>query len=111
MMSFRIAGALTAALFFLSLNLLPQEFRGTVSGLITDPSSAPVAGAKVTVIETRTGTKLETVSNSAGEYTAPFLAPGDYDIDVQAPGFKHSVHKAIHVRGGDHAVIDIPLQL
>src|SRR5438552_2544879 len=91
--------------------LRSQEFRGTVSGLVADPSSSPVAGARVTITETHTGTKLETVSNASGEYTAPFLSPGDYDIEVQAQGFKRFVRKAVHVGAGDHPVIDIPLQL
>ncbi|HTS61960.1 MAG TPA: carboxypeptidase-like regulatory domain-containing protein, partial [Candidatus Acidoferrales bacterium] len=34
-----------------------QEFRATISGAVTDPTSAAVAGAKVTITETQTGTK------------------------------------------------------
>ncbi len=107
----RSVAAGIAVLCIFPLSLVSQEFRGTISGLVTDPSSSPVAGAQVTVTETHTGTKTQTVSNSTGEYTAPFLAPGDYDIDIQAQGFKHFVRQAVHVGAGDHAVIDIPLQL
>ncbi len=103
--------AVFVALMLLPLSLLAQEFRGTISGKITDPSEAPVPGAQVTVTETNTGTKSQTVSNSDGQYTAPFLQPGDYDIDVDAQSFKHFVRKAVHVGAGDHPVIDIPLQL
>src|SRR3982750_1720352 len=88
-----------------------QEFRGTISGRVSDPTGSPIAGAHATATETHTGRKLETVSNSVGEYTVPFVEPGDYDIDAAAQGFKHFVRKAVHVGSGDHAVIDIPLQL
>jgi Carboxypeptidase regulatory-like domain len=88
-----------------------RSFRGTISGLVSDPSGSPVAAARATATEAHTGRRLETVSNSGGQYTVPFVEPGDYDIDVVAQGFKHFARKAVHVGAGDHAVIDIPLQL
>ena len=88
-----------------------QEFRGTISGAITDPTGAAVPGAKIAVTEVHTGTKVPTVSDSAGQYTAPFLLPGDYDIDVQAQGFKGSIRKGIHVGVSDHAVIDFRMEV
>ena len=101
-----------AALFLLlPLASFGQEFRGTISGSVTDPTGAAVAGAKVTVTEVNTGTKISTVSDNAGQYTAPFLQPGDYQIAVQSTGFKDYVHKAIHVGAGDHPVIDIKLEV
>src|SRR5579871_1468247 len=95
-----------ALLLLLPLALSAQEFRGTISGSVTDTSGAQIAGAKVTVNEINTNTKTETVSDNSGHYTAPFLLPGDYDVTVTAPGFKASVRKAIHVGAGDHPVID-----
>ncbi|MBV9085059.1 MAG: carboxypeptidase regulatory-like domain-containing protein, partial [Acidobacteriaceae bacterium] len=62
---FFILGGCPAALF-------AQEFRGTLSGTITDSSGAQIEGAKITVTETHTGTKIDTSSTSAGQYTAPF---------------------------------------
>ncbi|HTD21039.1 MAG TPA: carboxypeptidase regulatory-like domain-containing protein [Terriglobales bacterium] len=88
-----------------------QETRATLSGLVTDPSSAPVVGAKITVIEIRTGTKTATVSDNAGQYTVPFLPPGDYEINAEAQGFKQFVHRAVHIESGSHPVIDIRLQI
>ena len=53
-----------------------QEFRSTISGAVTDSTGSPVSGAKVTATETRTGVKTPTVSDLAGKYALPFLAPG-----------------------------------
>jgi hypothetical protein len=88
-----------------------QEFRGTFSGLVSDSTGSPLPGAKVTVTEIRTGTKNETVADSAGQYTAPFLLPGDYNISVQAPNFKKYTRQNMHLGSGDHIVIDIPLEV
>jgi hypothetical protein len=63
------------------------------------------------VIETRTGTKNQAVADASGKFNVLFLLPGDYDIAVQAPGFKDYVRKAMHIGAGDHPVIDVPLQL
>ncbi len=99
------------ALAVLAVPCFSQEFRSTLSGAITDPSGASVAGAKVTVTEDRTGTKSQTVSDVAGQYTLPFLAPGEYTVSVQASGFKEFIRKSIHVGSGEHPVVDINLEL
>jgi hypothetical protein len=98
------------ALFF-SAVLFCQEFRGTITGVVTDPSGATMPGAKVTVTEVNTGTKINAVADSAGQYTAPFLLPGDYEVAVQVPGFKGFIQKGIHVGAGDRPVIDVRLNV
>jgi hypothetical protein len=103
---------LVLALFAIfSLSLPAQEFRGTFSGLITDPTGAPLPGAKVTVTEIHTGTKNQTVADSAGQYTAPFLLPGDYNIAAESPSFKQFVRQNVHLGAGDHTVIDMQLEV
>jgi len=88
-----------------------QEFRGTISGAVTDPAGATVAGAKIVVTEVRTGVKTQTVSDSTGQYTLPFLAPGQYDLSANIQGFKEFVRKDLNLGAGDHPVIDIRLQV
>src|SRR5262249_9738099 len=104
--------SLVAALvLLLALGLSAQEFRGTITGAISDATGAQIAGAKVTVTEINTNTRTETVTDASGHYTAPFLLPGDYDVLVSSPGFKDSVRRAIHVGAGDHPVIDLKLDV
>jgi hypothetical protein len=95
----------------LPIALSAQEYRGTISGAITDATGASVASAKITVTETKTGTRVDTVSDQAGKYNAPFLLPGDYDIAVHAPGFKEFLRKGVHVGSGDHPTIDARLEV
>src|ERR1017187_5319195 len=107
-MKFRLVSFLA---LFITAALFAQEFRGTISGVVTDPTGAAISGAKITVTETQTGTKVPTVSDNAGQYTAAFLLPGEYDIAVQSPGFKAAVRKGVHVGAGDHQVIDVKLDV
>src|SRR5690242_4991466 len=104
-------GFVAVAAIFLHLAAFGQEFRGTISGLVTDATGAAVAGAKITATEVRTGTKTQTVSEPTGQYTIPFLAPGQYQIAAQMPGFKEFVRRDINLGAGDHPVIDIRLDL
>jgi hypothetical protein len=94
-----------------STALFSQEFRATISGAVTDPAGAAVAGVKVTATETRTGTKTQTVSDSAGQYVIPFLAPGQYEIAAQASGFREFIRRDLTVASSEHPVIDIRLQV
>jgi hypothetical protein len=95
----------------ISLATFAQEYRGTISGAVTDPTGAVIAGAKVTVTEINTGTKVDTVSENSGQYNAPFLAPGEYSIAVKMAGFKEFVRKGVNVGAGEHPVIDIRLDV
>ena len=91
--------------------LWAQEFRGTFSGSVKDPQGAAVGHAKIVATETKTGTKSETFSQDSGEYTIPFLMPGDYEITAEAPGFMKAVRPRVTLSVGEHPVIDIRLEV
>jgi hypothetical protein len=88
-----------------------QEFRGTISGAVTDPSGAVVPGATVEVRETRTGTVNTTKSDSAGQYVVPFLLPGDYQVKVTAPGFQTVTRDNITLQSQEHPIVNFPLPI
>jgi hypothetical protein len=88
-----------------------QEFRGTFSGLIKDAQGTAVARAKIVAIEKGTGNKSETVSSATGEYTIPFLAPGEYSITAEMAGFKTSKRDGLTLSIGEHPVVDIQLEV
>jgi len=101
---FLLAVLIPAALF-------AQEFRGTISGSVTDPQGAGIPNAKIEAMETRTGAKSQTVSDSAGQYTIPFLAPGTYRITAEAAGFKRFVQDNFVLETAAHPALDIHLQV
>src|SRR5512133_3705205 len=78
-----------------------QDTRGTITGRVTDPSGAVIAGATVVVSNPATGTKSTLQSNSEGLYRAPLLQPGTYNIEVSAPGFKKALQSGVEVRVAD----------
>ncbi len=86
-----------------------QEFRSTLSGRITDPSGDVIPAAKVTVLETETSTRYNTVSNSDGLYTFPLLLPGKYELTVEAPGFKKFSQIGIEIGTNTRVAQDVAL--
>ena len=72
-----------------------QETRSTLTGRVTDETGAVIPHANVVVTNTDTGAKNAISTNSAGQYTVPFLAPGPYKIEVKAKGFKTYVATGI----------------
>src|SRR3984957_7708252 len=74
-----------------------QAGRGSISGLVTDPSEAIIPGVKVVAQSQDTGLKLTTVSTAAGLYSFVSLAPGKYQVTASARGFDTLVEKNITV--------------
>lgn len=90
---------------------LGQEFRATISGSVADIQGAAISSAKIVATEVRTGTRSETASDSAGQYTLPFLAPGEYSLAAEVSGFNRFERKGLTLGSGDHPVIDIRLEV
>ena len=54
-----------------------QQATGAITGAVTDPSGAPVAGATITVTDADRGTSLKTQTNTDGLYNFPQLPIGN----------------------------------
>jgi hypothetical protein len=62
--------------WFIGPHAVAQESRGTIVGQILDSTGAIVPGTTVTATNVATNVKMETKSNSTGQYIFPFLIPG-----------------------------------
>ena len=103
--------ALAVILSALVGNLPAQDTRGMISGTVTDPQGAQVVGASVTVTNTGTNVSTSLTTNASGYYEAPLLLPGQYQVTVEAPGFKKTVRSNLILDMRDQLKIDIPLEL
>lgn len=64
------------------------QTRGTISGEVADATGAVIPGAKVQVRAASIGLARETETNESGYFTVPALPAGDYEVTVEAKGFK-----------------------
>jgi len=103
----KFAGAF-ALLFQLSA-IMWAAVGGSLSGSVTGASGAAIAGARVIAVSATQGLQTKTATDAKGAYRFPVLAVGQYDLKVEAPGYKPSVHKiVIHV--DDKVRLDVVLE-
>jgi Carboxypeptidase regulatory-like domain/TonB-dependent Receptor Plug Domain len=73
-----------------------QEFRATITGVVTDASKAVIPGATVSVRNLDTNQILTVKTNATGVYNVPYLQPGQrLEVSAEAPGFKESTYPPI----------------
>ncbi len=90
---------------------LAQAGRGSISGLVTDPTGAIIPGAKVVAQSQATGVKLSTVSSASGLYSFVSLAPGMYQVTGTARGFDTLVEKNIAVSVDQGSTVNLALKI
>ena len=84
---------------------------GTVTGRVTDPNGAAVAGATVTITNVSTNQQTTTRTSDEGVYRSPVLPPGNYNVKVESPGFKSSVLTDLILRASGAAHANIALEV
>ncbi|WP_396623610.1 TonB-dependent receptor domain-containing protein [Luteitalea sp.] len=87
-----------------------QVTTGTLLGTVTD-SGGVVPGAIVTIVDERRGTRTTFTTDAAGSYTAPFLNPGTYTVEVEMQGYKKwsraGIALEVNQRGRVDAVLEV----
>src|SRR5690348_15545216 len=96
----RCTTACFSALFVLFAGGLSAQITGDVKGVVTDPSGATVARAKLTLTSTETGQSRMQSSDGAGRFTFDQLRVGDYELKVELSGFRTAASVA-RVRSGE----------
>ena len=76
-----------AALVLLCSAAWAQTTKGSISGVITDPSGAIVQNASVTATPVAGGESRSATTGDHGEYRIELLPPGEYTVTVKASGF------------------------
>ena len=84
---------------------------GVVTGRVIDPSSAPVPGARVVATRIATGTTRVTTTDATGSHVIASLAPGEYRIAIEAPGFAPTTIERVVVEVGRRVSVDAVLSL
>ena len=77
-------------LLCLGLLLLPTagfgQEKAVLTGTVTDPSGAVMPGVKITITGTLTGVARTLETNASGNYMAPELVPGTYEVKAEFKG-------------------------
>jgi len=104
-----LGALLTVAL--LAISAFAQDRTASLTGVVHDPSGAPVPDAQITVRNTETGIKRTTKTNGDGDYTVTLLDPGAYDVLIEHAGFKRIQRSGIVLHVNDNVRLDYSLTL
>ncbi len=83
----------------------------TLTGVVTDTAGGVVPGASVSVLNNATKVTLESVSNTAGQFSFPALPIATYTVTVSLEGFKTFVANEVRLLGGQVANVNATLEV
>jgi hypothetical protein len=106
----RFGLALLWAVLAMSAAAGAQVTTGTIVGTIQDANGV-VPGATVTIREVNKGTSDSYVTDENGIYTAPFLTPGTYTVEVNVQGFRRWRREGVILQVNQRARVDVALEV
>lgn len=107
----RLTGGFSLLLLAFTMHTLSQVNTASLTGLITDPSGAVVAGASVTARNRATNVTSSSSTDNSGYYVFASLPVGAYDLSVESQGFKKAIRGDITLQVGQKARIDFLLEV
>jgi hypothetical protein len=90
--------------------LMAQAPVGIISGTVTDSTGAVVPSAAITITNKANGVVRSVTANTEGLFSAPALAPGDYEVRAEMQGFRTLVRDA-QVIAGSTTTVDLPMSV
>ena len=94
-----------------NVSLRAQQFQGSFTGTVTDPTGAVVPGVTVTATEVDKGFTRSTVTLGDGSYTIPLLPPGHYRVTAEKQGFEKTSQGPMDLSVDAHVKIDFQLRV
>ena len=88
-----------------------QVLYGSLTGNVTDPSSAAVVGAKVEALNVDTGVVRQAITDERGVYLFSNLQAGTYKVTFTARSFKTVVADNVRVNANEVRRVDMGLQI
>jgi hypothetical protein len=100
------------AVWLFTLGAFAQSLTtGKVVGTVTDSSGAVVPKAETTLTSTDTNAAATSITNDAGEFSFPSVAPGPYRLSVKMQGFRTATISNIAVEVDKTANLAVKLEV
>src|SRR6266496_4263040 len=100
-----------AFVFAASFLMTAQTLDTAILGVVTDASGAVIPNAVVTIEQPATGLTRKVVTNSEGVYEVRYLLPGEYSVEVSAPGFTTERRTSVVLQTGQQARLNFNMQV
>jgi hypothetical protein len=111
MISARIDLPVVSLVVVCLMPLAAQTLDTGVLGTVLDPQGGTVPAASVTISNTAMGMSRVVKTTAEGKYEVRYLVPGEYSIEVHAPGFRSERLPAVVIPINQQVRIDFNLQV
>ena len=108
--SFSLSCTLFCCLLLLATVALAQDAStGALRGTVTDAAGSRIAGATVVLVNTATGLRYSTATDSEGRFAFELLPPGDYSARTESAGMSPQTAPHLHVDVGGATELELKL--
>ncbi len=107
----KICLSVVIAVLFASVWSLGQTGTSTVRGTILDPQGRAIPNATITLIDPEKDFSRTVVSTSTGDYVVSAVPPGSYELEAEAPGFKHATIEQVQALVDTSVIVDVHLEI
>lgn len=98
-------------LMAISAVVLFAQYRAGLQGTVTDPNGGVVPGATVTLTSNETNIARTVTTTDAGTFTISSLAPGNYQLSAEKPGFSKKVLGSVTILAEQTQSVNIQLEV
>jgi hypothetical protein len=99
-----------AAMLLLLPVVYAQDTRASIWGVVKDSSEENLDGVKVTIVNLATKLEVTTATTAQGYYAIPSLAPGKYELRMEAEGCRKYTRQNLVLRTQDKLRVDVILE-
>ena len=106
----RRCGIALLSLLALTASGLFGQSATSLSGIVSDPTGAVIASAKLVLTNVATGVKQSTDADSAGRYNFPQAQPGFYKLSATHPGFNEILVNNIELQVSTASTLNVKFE-
>src|SRR5439155_22061729 len=88
-----------------------QVITGTILGMVTDESNAPLPGVTITIRNLDRGETRTLITDPGGRYRAASLGLGRYEVRAELSGFQPIGRTGVSLNVGSEAVINFGMKI
>ncbi len=101
---------LVVAMTFHTALLTAQVATGNIRGTVADSSEGVIPNVRVTLTNINTGFTRTVTTNDRGDFNAPSMPLGDYQIAAEIAGFQKKIISGINLQVDQTAIIRVVLE-
>lgn len=114
--SFRFPSSIASmalCLFFAGLTISDSwgQASSSMSGRVVDESGAVLPGVTISITHLGTGRTRTVLTDDHGQFRAPALSLGTYEVSAQLDGFRTAIQRGLTVELGRPTVVDLTMQV